>query len=494
MLKKELFFKKYERFNKYFKQYTTYPSPYRKFKDNYGIYRSHRKEILRNLDYVKQQLESEEFSDLDIQGRMAHVLKLSYLGLEYFVENLPQFTAVPPNKKETINSFEKEVLIEISEYILNQYLGLEVENKPNHKRIRSLIKFSLELMLKNIDIKEDSYVLLSLDTNDELAKWEIIKNSNSESKIQFNFLDEISKVYSDKSSKYPGLLESSITALAAIENQELNFPNKSAELLSYSGLIMLYFGVIESELKNLAIELLDWNRKENLMWRNLIDILEQHNLFECETFQKNLVSGMKKFNNLRNKAAHGDFVSLEDYKEVKAFVNSIKFLEVISQTRALHKSLKEFLNFKNILRDCTAGWEFQKPCEKLNLMVSIDKLISYLDLEDLDVNFAASLIYEQVEIDLIKCEKLLLNGATKGHIKSQLLLGYVYLELGNESKAEYWFKQAALNGNACAMFELSCIYNYEGEGYEWLKKAAELGYEDAQSDLEIVNRNRGLLN
>lgn len=489
--KQELFYKKYDNFGKYFKQYSTFPSPYGKFKDNYGIYRSHRKEILRNLDYVKQQLlDLEQLSDLDIQGRMAQVLKLSYLGLEYFVENLPKFSAVPPDKEETINIFEKEVLIEISEFILNQYLSLVDGNRPNYKRIRSLIQFSLEFMKEKKETQEDHYVLLSIDTNDQLANWELIKDSDAEKRIQFDFLDEVSKSYSDKSSEFPGLLESSITSLAAIENQELNLPKKSAQLLSYSGLVMLYFGVIESELKNLVIEILDYGRKESLMWRNLIEIFEQQTVFGSENFQKDLVSGMKRFNILRNKAAHGDFVSLTDYLEVKAFVTNIDFLHIVSQKRALHKSLIEFFNFNDILCDCTAGWEFIEPSEKLKLMVPIDQLIPYLNLEELDVNFAVALIYESVDIDLIKCKDLLLKGATKGHVNSQLLLGYVHLD--DEPKAEYWFKQAALKGNACAMFELSCLFNYEGEGYEWLKKAAELGYEDAQSDLEIVNRERGI--
>ena len=82
------------------------------------------------------------------------------------------------------------------------------------------------------------------------------------------------------------------------------------------------------------------------------------------------------------------------------------------------------------------------------------------------------------------------KAAKRGNVQAQLKLGQMYLAGAgvdkNLNKAEYWLKRASIGGNSEAQFELGKLYRIEGwphhdsaQGYSWLAKSAEQGYEGA---------------
>lgn len=479
-----LFLDNYKRYDKFLKQS---PINHSKLKRSYVSIKSHRAVILQELDILKKCLDLNPVSTKSVQYYAAHILKISYLSLEYFNQNIK-----PMYSRETINSSEREILIEISEYILDQHLILDKGCFPNYNRIKSLVIFVKDFLERNIHVEKNFEINVYLDTNDIFIKWELIEQLSetvTNKKIKMVFIDDISQMYADKHSQYPGLLDSSIHALIMIDNQEDNLPIKSAELLSYLGLVMNYFGVMESELKNLIGEILNYMDFKFLMWRDIKEILSNNIIFYSGNFQNELIDGLSSFNKIRNAAAHGQFVSLKEYNEVKNFISDINFFSTISERRLKFNALNEFNDFNEKLKTSDDIWKILSYSEDFMLKVPIDTLCLQLDLDDLDINFSVACIYKCVDINLKKCEALLIKGANKGHIKSEAMLGFFYED---QEKSMYWLEKASLHGNASAMYTLSVELHYEGEGYEWLDKAAKLGCKDAQSDLEIIKKRRGL--
>lgn len=184
------------------------------------------------------------------------------------------------------------------------------------------------------------------------------------------------------------------------------------------------------------------------------------------------------------------YVPLEEYLDLKRNIEKWNIFKEISNQRLYNESLDSLKQFILDLKKKSAYWEFYEKLKGLKLKVPVEQLLNQFDTEDLDVNFALALIYDSVQADLKKSKELLHYGAERGHMNTQLMLGSIYRnefeELDDVPEAKYWFEQAAFQGNACAMHELSMLANYKGAGYEWLKKAAQLGYMDAVSDLETI--------
>lgn len=496
--KEELFEERYARFIPFLSQITNREKipmeVYKRCPFVNGF--NHRSSVLRGVHLAKEFSEFSELEEIEldsaIQQEIAYAFKHTYLGLEGFKKRMSTARILPlPDFTITFSEQETKFLLAVSEQILDEYPALDTGKQPNRPLIKVMLQFIYHVMVNNIQLEKDERFLLTVDSKYKSIKWRKIKSYGEY--LQFQFEDNLSKEYHELHSTYPGLLPSSIHTMLSIDYHESNLPSHSRSLLSFAGLSMNYFGIIESELKEIVKEDTQMQDKK-IMWRHLSQKLKETQYFGSKTINESVINLLDRYNGFRNKAAHGEFIHLEEYMELKTTIEKSNIFKEISNLRLYNESLESLKRLILNLKKKSAHWEFFEKINELKLKVPVEQVLNELDTEDLDVNFALALIYGNVQVNLKKSIELLHYGAERRHVNSQLMLGDTYNYKFEEyfdgpdiPKANYWYEQAAYQGNACAMHELSMNHGYKGEGYEWLKKAAQLGYMDAVSDLESID-------
>lgn len=106
-----------------------------------------------------------------------------------------------------------------------------------------------------------------------------------------------------------------------------------------------------------------------------------------------------------------------------------------------------------------------------------------------------------VEVDVDKALEYLAIIANHGYPDMQCELGFLYQDIDSlkmgcrrrQCEAAHWFKKAADQGWADAMYMLGTVYgscnwglrHYQKRAFVWLKRAAELGQNDAMCELSL---------
>lgn len=99
--------------------------------------------------------------------------------------------------------------------------------------------------------------------------------------------------------------------------------------MSYSGLAMNYFGVLERELK-VIISNYSSNFNSKMMWRDITEFFKNNKTKILTKLVPNLYELLKIMNPLRNKAAHGEFISKEEFELLKSVVFNERLYDYIS--------------------------------------------------------------------------------------------------------------------------------------------------------------------
>lgn len=193
---------------------------------------------------------------------------------------------------------------------------------------------TLSLRLLEIGITDERILTsasLITNTGDELVNWELEFTTDKSVPfidIEFKPLDILDNEYQKKKTEYPSLSDESLKAIATAITQEVLLV-KSQELMSYSGLAMSYFGVLERELKAIIVNYsADFNPK--MMWRDITEYFKNKKTKILTKLVPNIYKLLKIMNPLRNKAAHGEFISKEEFELLKSVVFNDRLLEYIS--------------------------------------------------------------------------------------------------------------------------------------------------------------------
>jgi len=181
------------------------------------------------------------------------------------------------------------------------------------------------------DEKILTFASLITNTGDELVDWELEFTTDKSVPfidIEFKPLDILDNEYQKKKTEYPSLSDDSLKAIATAITQEVLL-NKSQELMSYSGLAMNYFGVLERELK-VIISNYSSNFNSKMMWRDITEFFKNNKTKILTKLVPNLYELLKIMNPLRNKAAHGEFISKEEFELLKSVVFNERLYDYIS--------------------------------------------------------------------------------------------------------------------------------------------------------------------
>jgi len=279
-----------------------------------------------------------EFLYQNIEG----VKNDGYISINEVQKKVKSFMSKKNAKNHLFNNVEKLMIRQVSSSITMEYLMKMEHQIPDYGMMKINYEFLYAVLKEGLPNSPIPFnVTLYTDTGNTLVSWDFEYRQLSEKyteglPVYFEHkpLDDLENEYEKLRTQYAYLSKSSLQTLATALAQEKRL-DKSKNLMSYTGLCISYLGIIEKELRNIILfankELSQ--SKKRLMWRDIVIYYEKNGfeifLFEHE-LQQSWLDNLKQLNPLRNKAAHGEFISLEEFKAVKQFSLDSKLLDWIS--------------------------------------------------------------------------------------------------------------------------------------------------------------------
>ncbi|MBN3546876.1 hypothetical protein [Fictibacillus barbaricus] len=309
--------------------------------------------VLSCLDLILSELGKDTKNDRVLQYACTEILKI-WLSKQY----------------QNLSTNEIVIAEIIAESTLTDYINQEVD----YAAIRVNGEFAYQAILQGLsDETKYAGATLSVDTNDVLVNWKLTsgnpENSSSGFFIQWNVLDKIYNENKNLSKSYPNFDKHSLKLLSTVRLQENEISiNKSRDLFAYNGWVVAYLSVFERELRN-VIRLIDSNpKKEKLMLRKLCEEIIKMRSANFHFMDMAEIEGLIS---IRNKAAHGEELSKEDYEYCKKTLNS-NYFENLSElkgdlkddTTLNHLKLMKFLSNKegkDFIKEFQSSPDYKDP-------------------------------------------------------------------------------------------------------------------------------------
>ncbi|MET3689517.1 hypothetical protein ABIC37_005067 [Priestia megaterium] len=248
-------------------------------------------------------------------------------------------------KSKLLNNIEKKVILDIGRSLVLEFDQLELGKKPDFGSIKIHASFLYKVLSQNVlkGSNFPSWIKFHISINDTLIGWEfeqellLSKNLHRPIYIEFVSHDDMGNQFEIISTKYGYLNEESQRKLATAIFQEKRIrKEKSNHLISYSGNVMELLSVVEKELRDIINSIEKSNKK--LMWKQIYVYLNENpfldSLFTWEW--TNFINDFEKMNLIRNRAAHGETISWEEFLNVKKFVLEGPILHWISEFKAVN--------------------------------------------------------------------------------------------------------------------------------------------------------------
>ncbi|MFB5285154.1 SEC-C domain-containing protein [Peribacillus sp. Hz7] len=215
---------------------------------------------------------------------------------------------------------------------LAEYVQLPDGAKPDYNAMRVMSEFAYQAILEGIsDEKKYWSATIFVDTNDTLVKWEFHSSENDiplldEIFVSWKSLDPLDNEYKILINKLYAFEKESLKTLATITTQMKFIQKKQSDLISYTSITMGYLGVLEQELRHL-ISLYKTGKQKRMMLREICGYLKDKNIGEMD---RQFISRLETLIPLRNRAAHGEFISKDEFQPVQEILLNGQGYEIIS--------------------------------------------------------------------------------------------------------------------------------------------------------------------
>lgn len=429
--------------------------------------------VLKILKDMVDDMNTEGVEDKEIISVAQFFIKFAETPREVYNELLKLGNInLSNNKKKLMN--KSNVNLNLTERVLlkNRMQGIIMEyqfkdlstTNIDYSGIRVFFETVYRLILVGLENRKikriDTYLGygdvisdLIVEYSDDNSKYNI--NDNTYINVTWKPLDNLYNTYAIYKNKYKNFSKGSLQSLATAADmyKEYASRNNGKEIISYSGIVLNYACSFESELKSLISKKFDLNKKK-LKLVDAINYLEKIN--NPFLSNKKTIDALHKVRVLRNRVAHGEPTTHEEYRYVYDLLLSTGILEYINEELAnIHKNTE--------IQAFTCG---EDVCFK---------------------NKGVKQGYEEVI-------KSLAIAANKGDSKAQVTLGSIYYEgiiiKQDFEEAVKWYTKAAMQGQAEAQTLLAGMYLFSlgvnqdyGKAIKWYTKAAEQGQAEAQSYL-----------
>jgi len=225
------------------------------------------------------------------------------------------------NKKEIENAIEKKFEI-LNKNIEDYKNSTQVETKKYSKNVEEAV----EILLKTYNNLENS---LEDKQNYQLAQMEELYGLFKKEKINFG---EINNAIAKYVQECTGFSKDSIDSLATAVSQEM-LSDYSLHHITYGGLTSHYTGIFEQEMR-IIISLNKRSPKaENLMWNQICAYLRNNEISILTDYIPDFYRYMVELQTIRNKAAHGETVSREEFEKVKQLAMEKRAFYYMSQAK-----------------------------------------------------------------------------------------------------------------------------------------------------------------
>lgn len=239
-----------------------------------------------------------------------------------------------------LSTGERKVIETVAETNLSEYLQLTDMATADYGAMRAISQFGYEIIKEGIlDGTYAKNVCLYTDTDDKLINWDVEWTEQPIEHIWLEFkpLDELHHEYEKYAHTLHGLEKESKNSLATALLRESTFSKKSKDKLSYIGLAMHYIGIFEQELRLLIALNEKWEKPKKVMWAEICTYLKEHSLPYLSENIVDIADQLKLIHPIRNKIAHGENITFEEFKMIKSLALDKQVLEFISWAKIYYE-------------------------------------------------------------------------------------------------------------------------------------------------------------
>lgn len=302
---------------------------------NHPIPKGLRSFCLYRIEQILKELEKPKPNDRLLKAIYGELYWLFYKNISQLENKINDIKKA--SNVEEFMEFENEGLTNIEQQIVlentvSASLLDYAYNTLDYGAFKIVASFCKQILLQGLsDDKKIGLVRLKIDTGDELVGWDFVESNRSSSEIIYEYvsMDVLDNEYKKMKMKFSGFSDTSLKTIATALTQE-DALKKSKDLISYTGLAMSYFGVLERELRNIVYKHNKNLTNKRMMWRELTQFFKDNNLPILSKFMPELGEKLVEFNGMRNKSAHGEFISFEEFNKLKTFVFKNRVFEYMS--------------------------------------------------------------------------------------------------------------------------------------------------------------------
>lgn len=158
--------------------------------------------------------------------------------------------------------------------------------------------------------------------------------------IEWIPLDEFEHEYESFVHKLHGFTDDSKRALVTALYQEKKLESTPQDKVSYTGLANYFTGIIEQEFRILISQHSGESSIKRRMWKEICDYIKVNDIPYISDSGINVYEKMIQIYPIRNKIAHGEFISLEEYRLVKNISLEMQLFDFISWAKIHYEDVE----------------------------------------------------------------------------------------------------------------------------------------------------------
>lgn len=338
----------------------------------YNVQKGPREFVLAHIYFLLNEVQQDQPDDALIESAARSISSISHQeAIPFFYKHIVayknngvansaeqrkqihKFITKKNHKKHLFNDAERLLIRQVAVGIVTEYMLLEqAHHRADYGMMKIQLEFLQEVLETGIPVSPlPNQVEIFSDSGNRMVSWNITPHDKLVKfalhllvNIEVHPMDHLENEYEILCHKYAYLDKESLHTLATAIAQE-KMMSKSNQLLSYTGMTLSFLTVLERELKSILLSRGTNTEPKKLMWKRIIQHLTEEEILRGkENKEREWLEGLSNFNELRNRAAHGEFVTYEEYRGVKTFILQSGLLNWISEYRYSH-------NIDNTYRD-----------------------------------------------------------------------------------------------------------------------------------------------
>lgn len=291
----------------------------------HGVFSGEKDFALCMIEQTLGLLNRAEKNDKFIIQYLQGLQSLSNIDSSHYKDYLSSFAPTAQVKEQAmhgdkLSGQDRRILAETMRSNLGEYLTKGDYQSCCYSAMQAFLIAAYCILIKSIDYQIGSIDIIA-DLDDEVESINVSEaTNNGPILIQWHSTNRINSIYMLYKTQYSGLDDASILDLVAADVIEEEYYLKDERFsIAPSILVKQYCGIIEHEV-NEIIQLLNYPNKpaNHLMWYSMKQYVISNDIdLDGSTFT--LQELLEDLHGLRNKAAHGDVISREEYTVIRRY-------------------------------------------------------------------------------------------------------------------------------------------------------------------------------